>query len=151
MSRFLKICCYFYFCLLWDFGSQVHRIELIILLGSWQIFIVNQRIVSLLCFISWFFSFISASSTPSRPHQVPTHMQLMYTLPIHIPWGLQSFVMWAFMKFIFVNVDMLFLAQLASHSVSYYSIQLHSYEICLHCYLFHADRCLKHKDSSHAY
>ena len=30
MGRFLKICCYFYFCLLWDFGSQVHRIELII-------------------------------------------------------------------------------------------------------------------------
>ena len=58
MGRFLKFCCfffcYFYFCLLWDFGSQVHGTELIILLGSWQIFIVNQCIFSLLFYFMIF-------------------------------------------------------------------------------------------------
>lgn len=103
--------------------------------------------VHLLSFMFYFMIFLILSCIISplpTPTRLPLTCSLMYAFPVHIPQGSWSFAMCAFMKFNFINVDMLLMAQMASHSVSYYSIQLYSFEICLHCYLFHADHCLWH-------
>lgn len=50
----------------------------------------------------------------SFPHWVHTHMQLMCALPVHFPHGSWSCAMCALMKFMFMNVNILLMAQMAS-------------------------------------